>query len=30
VVGTARELMEKTGTDRFESAFISFVKEAEV
>ena len=28
VVGTARELMEKTGTDRFENAFISVVKEA--
>ena len=28
VVGTARELMEKTGADRFETAFISFVKGA--
>ena len=27
VVGTARELMEKTGTDKFENAFISIVKE---
>ena len=27
MVGTARELMEKTGTDRFENAFISIVKE---
>lgn len=26
VVGTARELMEKTGTDKFENAFISIVK----
>lgn len=30
VVGTARELMEKAGTDRFENAFISFIREAEV
>ena len=29
-VGTAGELMEKTGTDRFENAFISIVKEARV
>ena len=29
MVGTARELMEKTGTDRFENAFISIVKEGE-
>ena len=29
-VGTARELMEQTGTDRFENAFISIVKEAGV
>ena len=28
VVGTARELMKKTGTDKFEDAFISIVKEA--
>lgn len=28
VVGTARELMEQTSTDRFENAFISIVKEA--
>ncbi len=28
VVGTARELMAATGTDRFENAFISIVKEA--
>ena len=27
MVGTARELMEKTGADRFENAFISIVKE---
>ena len=27
VVGTAKELMEKTGTDRFENAFISIVTE---
>ena len=27
VVGTARELVEKTGADRFEKAFISIVKE---
>ncbi|MBQ8409244.1 MAG: ABC transporter ATP-binding protein [Clostridia bacterium] len=26
VVGTARELMEKTGTDKFENAFISIVR----
>ena len=30
VVGTARELMENTGADRFENAFISIVKEADV
>ena len=30
VVGPAPELMEMTGTDRFENAFISIVKEAEV
>lgn len=30
VVGTARELMENTGTDRFENAFIAIVKEADV
>ena len=30
VVGTARELMEKTGTDRFENAFISVVKGAQL
>lgn len=30
VVGTARELMEKTGADKFENAFISLVKEADV
>ena len=29
-VGTARELMKITGTDRFENAFISIVKEADV
>lgn len=29
-VGTAEALMEKTGTDRFEQAFISIVKEAAV
>ena len=29
VTGTARELMEKTSTDRFENAFISIIKEAE-
>ncbi len=29
-VGTAQALMEKTGTDRFENAFISIVKEAGV
>ena len=28
VVGTVRELMEQTGVDKFENAFISFVKEA--
>ena len=28
-VGTAQALMEQTGTDRFENAFISIVKEAE-
>ena len=28
VVGTARELMEKTGADRFENAFITVIKEA--
>ena len=27
VVGTARELMDRTGTDQFERAFISIVKE---
>ena len=30
VVGTARELIAKTGADRFEKAFISIVKEADV
>lgn len=30
VVGTARELMERTGTDRFENAFVAIVKEAGV
>ncbi len=30
VVGTARELMEKTDTDKFEQAFISLVREAGV
>lgn len=30
VVGTARELMERTGTDRFEHAFVAIVKEASV
>ncbi len=30
VVGTAQELMEKTGTDKFENAFISIVKEAKI
>lgn len=30
VVGTARELMEQTGANRFENAFISIVKEATV
>jgi ABC-2 type transport system ATP-binding protein len=30
VVGTAGELMAQTGTDRFENAFISIVKEADV
>ena len=29
-VGTACELMEKTGSDKFENAFISVVKEASV
>ena len=29
VVGTAQELMEKTGANRFEEAFISIVKGAE-
>ena len=29
-LGTARELMEKTGEDKFENAFISVVKEASV
>lgn len=29
-VGTARELMERTGTDHFEEAFISLVKEGQV
>ena len=29
-VGTARELMERTGTDRFENAFVAIVKEASV
>ena len=28
VTGTAQELMRQTGTDKFENAFISFVKEA--
>ena len=28
VIGTANELMNMTGTDRFENAFISIVKEA--
>ena len=30
VTGTARELMDMTGTDRFENAFISVVKEAKI
>ena len=30
VVGTVRELMEKTGTTKFEDAFVSIVKEASV
>lgn len=30
VVGTADELMEMTGTDRFERAFVSIVKEERV
>ena len=30
VVGTAAELMEMTGTDQFETAFISIVKEAKL
>lgn len=30
VVGTARELMEKTSTDKFENAFISIVKRATI
>ena len=30
VVGTARELMEKTGKEKFENAFISIVKEARI
>ena len=30
VVGTARELMENTGADSFENAFIAIVKEADV
>ena len=30
VVGTARELMKKTHTDKFEDAFISIVKGAEI
>jgi len=29
-VGTAEEWMERTGTDRFENAFLSFIREAEV
>ena len=29
VVGTAKELMEKTSADRFENAFITIIKEAE-
>ena len=29
-LGTARELIEKTGEDKFENAFISVVKEASV
>lgn len=29
-VGTAAELMQKTGTDKFEQAFISLVKEAQI
>ncbi len=29
-LGTARELMERTGTDRFENAFVAIVKEADV
>ena len=29
-LGTASELIEKTGTDRFENAFISIVKEAKI
>jgi ABC-2 type transport system ATP-binding protein len=30
VVGSARQLMEQTGTDRFENAFIAIVKEGSV
>jgi len=30
MVGTAQELMEKTGTDKFENAFIALVKEAKL
>ncbi len=30
VIGTARELMERTSTDKFENAFISIVKEARI
>jgi ABC-2 type transport system ATP-binding protein len=30
VTGSAQELMEKTGTHRFENAFIAVVKEADV
>ena len=29
-IGTAAELMQKTGTDKFEQAFISLVKEAQI
>jgi ABC-2 type transport system ATP-binding protein len=29
-LGTVSELIEKTGTDRFENAFISIVKEAKI
>ena len=30
LVGTAEEMMKKTGTDRFENAFISIVREVKL